>query len=103
MKKGFPIVEPEGAQKEKVNNAIYDKDYGIKAQPAPIANKAREDLLMAMDDLKKQGAQVIILGCAELPLAIPERDYNGMAVVDPNRILARALIQAVASDKLKAL
>lgn len=103
MKKGFPIVEPEGAQKEKVNNAIYDKDYGIKAQPAPIANKAREDLLMAMDDLKKQGAQVIILGCAELPLAIPEKDHNGMVVVDPNRILARALIQAVEPEKLKAL
>ncbi|MOA67866.1 Asp/Glu/Hydantoin racemase [compost metagenome] len=58
---------------------------------------------MAMDDLKKQGAQVIILGCAELPLAIPEKDHNGMVVIDPNRILARALIQAVAPGKLKAL
>ena len=103
IRKGFPVVEPEGAQKEKVNNAIFDQDYGIKAQPAPIANKAREDLLLAMDDLKKQGAQVIILGCAELPLAIPERDHNGMVVVDPNRILARALIRVVAPEKLKAL
>jgi aspartate racemase len=56
-----------------------------------------------MDDLKKKGAQVIILGCAELPLAIPERDYNGMTIIDPNRILARALVYALAPDKLKPL
>jgi len=56
-----------------------------------------------MDDLKKKGAQVIILGCAELPLAIPERDHNGMILIDPNRILARALVHSFAPDKLKAL
>lgn len=103
MKKGFSVVEPESAQQDKVNSAIYDKDYGIKAQPEPVANKAREDLLMVMDELKKQGAQVIVLGCAELPLAIPERDHNGMAVVDPNRVLARALVHAVDPAKLRAL
>lgn len=103
IRKGFIVVEPEGLQQEKVNNAIYDEDYGIKAQTAPIANKAREDLLLVMDDLKKKGAQVIILGCAELPLAIPERDYNGMIIIDPNRILARALVHAAAPDKLKPL
>jgi aspartate racemase len=103
IRKGFVVVEPEGSQQEKVNNAIYDEDYGIKAQPVPIANKAREDLLLVMDDLKKKGAQVIILGCAELPLAIPERDYNGMTIIDPNRILARALVYALAPDKLKPL
>lgn len=103
MTRDFPVVEPEGEQKEKVNNAIYDIEYGIKSQPVPVANKAREDLLMVMDDLKKQGAQIIILGCAELPLAIPEKDYNGMMVIDPNRILARALIHAMAPDKLKPL
>ncbi|WP_293899304.1 aspartate/glutamate racemase family protein [Sphingobacterium sp. UBA5670] len=103
IRKGFIVVEPEGPQQEKVNNAIYDEDYGIKAQPVPIANKAREDLLLVVDDLKKKGAQVIILGCAELPLAIPERDYNGMIIIDPNRILARALVHAAAPDKLKPL
>jgi len=99
---------PNGASEavdfaKQVNNAIYDEDYGIKAQPVPIANKAREDLLLVMDDLKKKGAQVIILGCAELPLAIPERDHNGMILIDPNRILARALVHSFAPDKLKAL
>ncbi|MDR0265252.1 MAG: amino acid racemase [Sphingobacterium sp.] len=103
IRKGFIVVEPEGPQQEKVNNAIYDEDYGIKAQPIPIANKAREDLLLVVDDLKKKGAQVIILGCAELPLAIPERDYNGMIIIDPNRILARALVHEAAPDKLKPL
>ena len=103
MKKGFPIVEPDDTQQEKVNSAIYDKDYGIKVQPVPVANKAREDLLIVMDDLKRRGAQVIVLACAELPLAIPERDHNGMMIVDPNRILARALIEALAPNKLREL
>ncbi|MOA59943.1 Asp/Glu/Hydantoin racemase [compost metagenome] len=54
-----------------------------------------------MDELKKGGAEIIVLGCTELPLALPENDHNGMTLIDPNRILARALIYAFSPGKLK--
>jgi aspartate racemase len=102
LKEGFEIVEPTADWQERIHSAIYDKEYGIKAQSTPVTNKVRLELRSAMDELKKEGAEVIILGCTELPLALPEHDHNGMILIDPNRILARALIYAYSPDKLKS-
>ncbi|UIR55670.1 amino acid racemase [Sphingobacterium sp. SRCM116780] len=101
LKEGFEVVESSDEWQERVYAAIYDPEYGIKGQSLPITNKARLDLHAAMDELKKEGAEVVVLACTELPLAIPESDHNGMTLIDPNRVLARALIQAVAPHKLK--
>lgn len=101
LKEGFEIVEPNEAWQERIHAAIYDKEYGIKSQSNPVTNKVRLELHSAMDELKKEGAEIIILGCTELPLALPENDHNGMTLIDPNRILARALIYAFSPDKLK--
>ena len=98
---GFEIVDSSEEWQERIHAAIYDKEYGIKAQSAPVTNKVRLELHSAMDELKKDGADIIVLGCTELPLALPENDHNGMVLIDPNRILARALIYAYAPDKLK--
>ncbi|MCS3556649.1 MULTISPECIES: aspartate/glutamate racemase family protein [unclassified Sphingobacterium] len=101
LKEGFEIVEPSEDWQERIHAAIYDKEYGIKAQSTPVTNKVRLELHSAMDELKKGGAEIIVLGCTELPLALPENDHNGMTLIDPNRILARALIYAFSPDKLK--
>lgn len=101
LKEDFEIVEPSEEWQERIHAAIYDKEYGIKAQSTPVTNKVRLELHSAMDELKKEGAEIIVLGCTELPLALPESDHNGMTLIDPNRILARALIYAFSPDKLK--
>lgn len=102
LKDGFEVVEPADDWQDRVHEAIYNQEYGIKAQSIPVTNKARLELHAAMDELKKEAVQLIVLGCTELPLAIPEHDFNGMTLIDPNRILARSLIKAVAPEKLKA-
>lgn len=101
LEEGFEVVEPSDEWQGRVHDAIYDKEYGIKAQSTPVTNKVRLELHSAMDELKKAGAEIIVLGCTELPLALPENDHNGMNLIDPNRILARALIYAFSPDKLK--
>lgn len=101
LKAGFEVLEPTDEWQSRVHAAIYDQEYGIKAQSLPVTNKAKLELHGAIDELKKEGAQLVVLGCTELPLAIPEQDHNGLVLIDPNRILARALILAVAPDQLK--
>jgi aspartate racemase len=47
------------------------------------------------------GAEAVVLGCTELPLAVPEAELDGLPIVDPTRILARALIRAVTPARLR--
>lgn len=98
---GFKVIEAQDpAIKEMVHHAIYDKEYGIKAR-GYATERVRMDILTAVRHLGKCGAEAIILGCTELPLAIPERDIDGLPQIDSTLALARALIGAADPQKLK--
>jgi len=56
----------------------------------------------AIADLGVMGADVVILGCTELPIAVRESEVDGISVVDPGRMLARALIRTIDAKKLAA-
>jgi len=97
---GFEILVPnERLQKEKIHPAIYDAHYGIKAVGGP-SERACSDLLAGVEQLAGAGAQGIILGCTEIPLAITEQRLGDLIIVDPAIVLARSLIAAVDPDKL---
>ena len=98
---GFSVTRPDDqTQRDVVNEVIFDESYGLKAQSAPVTERARADLLRAVSDLKDDGAGAVVLGCTEFPLAISERRAHGLPVVDPTRVLARALIREAAPDRL---
>ena len=100
---GFDVILPPVEMQEKlIHPAIYDSIYGIKSHSNPIHSQARENLMHGISFLKDKGAQAIILGCTEIPLAITEKKINGVITVDPADILARALINIVNPDKLKS-
>ena len=96
-------ISPADDIQNMVHDAIYNVEYGIKAQSSPVNEKAKENLLHAIQNLKNQGAHIIVLACTELPLALEEKEYFGLPTIDPNRILARALINSVAPQKLKSI
>lgn len=98
---GLETVEPDDTLQEKIHASIYDKTYGIKSVSSPVSNRARQEIIASIMELKKMGAKAIVLGCTELPLAIPEKENSGLPVIDPNRILARALIREIDPKKLK--
>lgn len=100
---GIENIAPDDELQNSVHQAIYNEEYGIKAFSSPVTQKAQDDLIHAVSILKNQGAQIIVLACTELPLALTEKSHLGLPTVDPNRILARALIQQVAPQKLKQL
>lgn len=98
---GYKVVEPgDQVLKEMVHPAIYDESYGIKAR-GYATERAREDILFAVEQLGRRGAQVIILGCTELPLLLPETELDGRPLIDSTMALARALIRAVDPQKLR--
>lgn len=97
---GYEVIDPDDSLlKEAVHPAIYDTQYGIKAC-GYATEKARDDILLAVENLGERGAQVIILGCTELPLALAGKEIDGLPLIDSTMILARALIRAVDPQKL---
>jgi len=99
---GFETVTlPEPRLAELAHRAIYDPHDGIKVTGAPVSARVRRDVLQAIAELRGAGAEAVVLGCTELPLALPEAELDGLPIIDPTRILARALIRAVAPDRLR--
>lgn len=97
------VVPDETLQETIVNPTIFNATWGLKAQAHPVTATARGYLLDAIAALKAQGAEVIILGCTELPLAVPEPIIDDLPMVDPTVVLARALIRETFPDKLRPL
>lgn len=97
------VVPSADVQRDLVDGAIFDEGWGIKAQSDPVTPRARQALLDATEHLIARGAEVVILGCTELPLAVPELRWGGVPLVDSTRSLARALIEATHPDRVKPL
>ena len=96
---GFRIIEVPDKMQEELHDSVYNKDWGIKAK-SPVSEKARKNFLRFAKILSEQGAEVIILGCSEIPLALPELKLYNIPLTDPMSALSRALIREVAPRKL---
>jgi len=95
-------IGPEAAfQEEIVNPVIFDTEWGIKARSNPATDRARNQLLDGIRHLRERGAEAVILGCTELPLAVPESRFEGVPLIDSTRSLARALIHITFPEKLR--
>ncbi len=93
-KEGIEIVN--SVDQESIDQAIYDPDWGIKAV-TPVSASARATILDQIEQMQILGVQAVILGCTEIPLAVPETVYHGLPLINPLSILADALITYVNS------
>ena len=100
---GLSSVVPSPQVQQQVHDAVYDPSYGIKACSEPVTQRAREQLLQAIKHLKAAGADAIILGCTELPYALPHKSAMDVPLLDATWILARSLIAHTYPEKLKPL
>jgi aspartate racemase len=55
----------------------------------------------AAGSLVRAGAELIVLGCTELPLIFSNRYFQEVPVIDSSVVVARALINAHSPEKLK--
>ena len=106
-KAGFPLLVPDQENQALVMEAIYG-EQGVKA--GFTEGLCVDDLQRALASLVWRGAEVIILGCTELPLLIGQNDAfpvagKNVVILDPTEILARkcvSLCQPVPADGLAA-
>jgi aspartate racemase len=66
-----------------------------------VTPEARAALYAEAEKLVEKGAQGVILGCTEIPLALTEPNVRDVPLLDATKVLARALIVAFAPDRLK--
>jgi aspartate racemase len=100
---GMDAVVPDAVVQADVQAAIFDDRWGLKAKSNPPTAQAREALLRGIEHLRANGAEAVILGCTELPLAVPEPEYAGLPLINSTRALARSLIRATHPEKLRPL
>jgi aspartate racemase len=98
-----PVLPPFDMQETLIHPAIYDPEYGIKSLPDRIHPQAVEHLDRGFAWLESRGAEAVILGCTEIPLAFPSARVRGMLCIDPTVALARALLRESFPEKLKPL
>ncbi len=88
----FQLVYPnEAVQEAEVMEAIYG-ERGIKA--GCTTGEASQRLTQAALHLKEKGAQVIVMGCTEIPLAFQE-DSIDIPAINIMKIAAEHIIERI--------
>ncbi len=86
------VLHPAPEEQLLVHASIYDPEFGIKNHPNPISRKAVEILADAGRRLVARGAEAVVMGCTEIPLAMRPGDL-GVPKIDSTLILAKSLIE----------
>src|SRR6056297_564695 len=88
-KHGIDVVIPNEKEREVVHNVIYKELIsGI------IKEESREKFKTIIQNLKKNGAEGVILGCTEIPLLIKNTDTD-IPVFDTTMIHAKKAVDLV--------
>jgi aspartate racemase len=92
-----PLLLPFERHEDLIHKAIFR----IKVSGEVVEEQVIEQLNIAIQELELMGAQSILLGCTEIGMIEKSLDFKGMAVFNPNTIMARALISKISPEKLK--
>lgn len=98
-KMGYEIIVPEfDFQNEVIHRLIYDPDIGIKANPGTTPASANFLLNRAIDFFDQNQAELIVMGCTEIPMVLTGTTVKDMILVNPTDVLARALIDYASAN-----
>jgi aspartate racemase len=87
------VLVPDEESQAEVMKACYDiKKFSVDEKSFELLNKAAKNLI-------NQGAQVIILGCTEIPLALTKQKCE-FKRVDPMEILAKEVIEKTLTSNI---
>ncbi len=80
---GISLIAPEEAEMREIHRVIYEELCHGQVKEA-----ARHYYVEAVDALKAQGAQAIILGCTEIGMLLSQKDYMALPLLDSTTIHA---------------
>jgi aspartate racemase len=87
------VLVPEDALQEKVMQVLYE----IKS--TSVTSESSKVLKSAAEDLAERGADVVILGCTEIPLALKKEDCN-FPLIDPMELIAQEVIRRTLESRI---
>lgn len=87
---GLEIISPESEEQKYITDLIYDIKKGNEGVEP-------ENIMKVVSALKARGAELIILGCTELPIAFSRFDICS-GYVDSSEVLAMSAIAYVGKD-----
>ena len=96
QKYGIQVVTPDVAERDYINQVIFDELCADKINPESKAQFIRIINRLARD----KGAQGVILGCTEIPLLIKPEDVN-LPVFDTTAIHVEAAVRYAIADSKK--
>ena len=96
----YSVLEVSETEQEKIHEAIYNRSWGLKAA-SPASAEARSAFEGFAQKLVDRGAEVLIPGCTEIPLALPGITYGTTPLVDPVFALARGMIYTADPARLR--
>jgi len=97
---GVTLLEVDDAFQTKVDDCIVNPEDGIIVKSCGT-KRVVETLSKGVRSLKERGAEVVILGCTELPIALNMAELHGIPIVDAMETLARSMIYAAEPTMLK--
>ncbi len=83
---GLKVITSKSSDQE---NLVMKAIYHIKANIN--LDDAAQQLRQAAQKLADRGAEVIIMGCTEIPLALKQKDIS-IPLIDPKKIIARRAV-----------
>jgi len=83
---GISIIPPTTEQQAEINQVILNVMAGAQGK------KDTRVLHAIIEDMRKKGAEVVILGCTEIPLAIHQDDVEGIQVLDSTQIITESAL-----------
>jgi len=94
------VVIPSNKTNKLVNDCIYNDEWGLKSVTPP-SNNVINILKLCVDELYDGGANIIIMGCTDLPLAFKHiKNYFNIKMIDPMDSLATAMIRKCITTSL---
>ncbi len=84
------LICPDEEDMNLVSSAIYDSKRGIKS--GGDFSWAKERLDRVARELIGKGAEAIIMGCTEIPLAMQQKDFD-VKLLDPCMVLAQEVVK----------
>ena len=88
---GFEVLYLDDSRQSEVHAAIYNEQDGIKSAPV-VSERVRNLVAQAARELIDKGVRCVVLGCTELPEALPMESLSGVLVIDPSVVMARLIV-----------
>lgn len=88
---GIEVIVPEHDEREVVHRVIYDE-----LCQGQILSESREQYINVIDNLRRAGAEAVILGCTEIALLV-EQQHTQVKLYDTTKIHAEQAVKLALS------